>query len=61
LPPIISKYALPQPGAVTHLQISGLGDNSIAMGAASLILEDFLHGARSSWRLSSGVVSLIPQ
>ena len=61
LPPIISKYALPQPGAVTQLQISDLGDNSIAMGAASLILEDFLHGARSSWRLSSGVVSLISQ
>ncbi|MBE2225598.1 MAG: ROK family transcriptional regulator [Anaerolineae bacterium] len=61
LPPLIEKYALPQPGAITHIKVSSLGDNSIAMGAASLILEDFLHGTRTSWRLSSGVVSLIPQ
>jgi len=59
LPAYIEKYALPQPRANIKLRLSQLGDNGIAMGAACLILEDFLHGKRNSWRLSTGTVSLL--
>jgi glucokinase-like ROK family protein len=61
LPAYIKTYALPQPSSAIRLQRSALGENSIALGAASLVLEDFLHSTRRSWRLSSGVVGLLPQ
>ncbi len=58
--PYIEKYGLPQPSAVLQLELSHLGENSITMGAASLILDDFLHGTRSSWRVSTGFVNPLP-
>jgi len=61
VPAYIEKYVLPQPGAAIELKLSNLGENSISMGAASLILEDFLNGTRSSWRLSTGFASLLSQ
>ncbi len=59
--PYIEKYSLPQPNAVLQLELSHLGEHSVAMGAASLILGDFLHGMRSSWCVSTGFVNRRPE
>lgn len=59
LPPIIKKYALTQPMEIISLQLSQLEEKGIVTGAACLILEDFLHESRSSWRVRTGTVSLL--
>ena len=53
LPEFVAQYALQRPLAATEILASQLGENAIAMGSACLVLEDFLNGRRSTWRLSS--------
>lgn len=58
LPAILSRYALHQPLAATKIKISQLGENAISLGAACLVLEEFLAGQRITWRLGTEFISL---
>lgn len=49
LPEILARYALQQPLDATNIKISCLGENAISMGAACLVLTEFLNGERLTY------------